>query len=203
MKKIVFLLMFVDFIFTFGSGLYGPIYAIFVNQVGGDILEAGIAWSIFMVVMGTLEIPFGKMADKYSKKLFLSLSYALASLAIFGYIFVSSVVQLFLLQILVGVAFAMGDPAWDSWFSEVIPRKERGFSFAAFHALSSYSQAIAAVVGGLMAQFIGFHFLFFVGGVIGIISVVMTLTLKEDGSRKIIWHRHRIFKKRYNRRLPD
>jgi MFS family permease len=201
MKKIVLLLIFVDIIFTFGAGLYGPIYAIFINQIGGDILEAGIAWSIFMIVMGTLEIPFGKLVDRYNKKLFLFISYALATLVIFAYIFISSVLELFILQIVVGIAFAIGDPAWEAWFSGAISRKERGFSFATFHALSSYSQAAAALIGGILAQFIGFKFLFIVGGIIGLMSVFLTLTLKEtDNKSKTIWHRHRLTRKRYHHR---
>jgi MFS family permease len=198
MKKIVMLLIFVDIVFTFGAGLYGPIYAIFVNQIGGDVLEAGIAWSIFMIVMGTLEIPFGKLADKSNKKFFLCLSYLLATLVIFGYIFVSNVLELFILQIVVGVAFAMGDPAWEAWFSGAISKKERGFSFATFHALSSYSQAGAAIAGGLLAQFIGFQFLFLVGGMVGLVSFALCLTLKEDDAKEnIIWHRHMVSSKRY------
>lgn len=197
MKKIVLLLIFVDIIFTFGAGLYGPIYAIFVNQIGGDILEAGMSWFIFMVVMGTLEIPFGKMADRYSKKMLLAVSYALATFVIFSYMFITNIFELFVLQVIVGVAFAIGDPAWEAWFAGVIQKNQRGFSFATFHALSSYSQAGAALAGGFLAQFLGFQVLFLVGGIVGLFSVILTLTLREEDNGNTIWHRHKSHRKRY------
>lgn len=200
MKKIILLLIFADIIFTFGAGLYGPIYAIFVEKIGGDILDAGIAWAIFLVVMATLEIPFGKLVDKYGKKIFLSLCYLISSIAIFGYMFTSNKIELFFLQFLIGVAFAMGDPAWDAWFSEIIPRKERGFDWALYHAFSGYGQGAAAIIGGILAQFINFQFLFFIGGSIAMISFFTTLCIYEEKIiERRIWHRHRAIKRRHHR----
>ncbi len=192
--------MLADVIFTFGAGLYGPIYAIFVERIGGDILDAGIAWAIFLMVMATLEIPFGKLIDRYGKRIFLAIAYLLASLVIFGYMFISNTIELFFLQILLGIAFAMGDPAWDAWFSDIIPKKESGFDWAVYHALSGYGQGLAALIGGALAKFIGFQFLFFVGGIIAIISFFTTLGLKEEKiTRRIVWHRHRAIKRRHHR----
>lgn len=192
--------MFADVIFTFGAGLYGPIYAIFVCQIGGDILDAGIAWAIFLMVMATLEIPFGKLIDKYGKKIFITVAYLLASVAIFGYMFISNTMQLFLLQVLIGIAFAMGDPAWDAWFSDIVPKKERGFDWALYHAFSGYGQGLAALIGGALAQFIGFQFLFFAGGAIAILSFFTVLVLKEEKiTERKVWHRHRAIKRRYHK----
>lgn len=35
-------------------GMLGPVYAIFVEEIGRDILDAGSAWSIYMFTMGVL-----------------------------------------------------------------------------------------------------------------------------------------------------
>lgn len=200
MNKAVLFLLLAEFVFTLGAGLYGPIYAIFVQKNGGDILDAGIAWALFLITMATLEIPIGKLLDRHNKKLFLAAGYLLASAAIFGYIFANNVWQLFLLQIVSGMAFALGDPAWDAWFSSVTPRKEKGFDWALYHASTGYGQGFSAIAGGLLAQFIGFQHLFLVGGAVAIFSFFITMLIKEKNfNRKTgrsILHRHRMIKRR-------
>jgi MFS family permease len=179
MNKTALLLLLTEFIFLLGSGLYGPIYAIFVQRVGGNILDAGIAWAIYLITMATLGLVFGKLIDKHGKKKFLAPAYLLAAISIFGYIFVSSTWQLFLIQLSMGIAVAMGDPAWDSWFSNAVPKKESAFHWSMFNAINGYGQGIGALVGGALAQFIGFQFMFLVAGIFGIISFFMILTIKE------------------------
>jgi MFS family permease len=200
MKNVVFLLILTDVVFTFGAGLYGPIYAIFVENIGGDILEAGIAWAIFLMVMGTMEIPFGRLIDRYGKKKFLALAYLIGALCIFAYMFVSNIYELFALQVMVGVAFAMGDPAWDAWFSEAISMRESGFNWALFHAFTSYSQGFAAIVGGAVAAFLGFNSLFIIGGTVAVVSFFSTLAIKEMGNGGTVLHhkhRHHMHKRRH------
>lgn len=45
-------------------GLLGPIYAIYVEKLGGDILAAAIAYTIYSIVYGILVIFLGRITDK-------------------------------------------------------------------------------------------------------------------------------------------
>lgn len=47
----------------FGEGLFGPLLAVFTEQVGGDILDISWAWAAYLIVYGVLSIVFGKLAD--------------------------------------------------------------------------------------------------------------------------------------------
>lgn len=179
MKREVQLLILAEVIFLFGSGLYGPIYAIFVGKIGGDILDAGAAYALFLISMATLEYPVGKMMDRYGKKYFLFAGYLLATAVIFGYMFVENVMQLFILQILMGIAFAIGDPSWDAWFSDIVPKKSSGFDWAAFHMAAGYGAGFSAIIGGAVAKYLGFSTLFFIGGLIAIFSAFTVLSIKE------------------------
>lgn len=205
MRLEIKLLLIAETLFVFGSGLYGPIYAIFVKNIGGDILDAGIAYAIFLIVMATMEYPIGRILDKYNKKYFLMPCYLLVALVIFGYIFVNSVMQLFLLQIIWGIAIAVGDPSWDSWFSDIISKKSSGFSWGMYHMLTGYSAGISALIGGIIGQFLGFSILFTIGGSFAIISFFIILFTKPEkfgtkSNKKIrIFHTYR--KHLYKRRI--
>ncbi len=197
MKKEIKFLILAEVIFVFGAGLYGPIYAIFVNNVGGDILDAGAAYAFFLIAMATLEYPVGKLMDRYGKKYFLAAGYLLATAVIFGYIFVNSIMELFILQILMGVAFAIGDPAWDAWFSNIVPKKKSGFDWAVFHMVSGYSAGISALIGGAIAKYLGFSILFFIGGIIAIFSFFTVLSIEEQTAGKRPRKKMKIFHRRH------
>lgn len=204
MNRNVKTLIFVETIFLFGFGLFGPIYAIFVEKIGGNILDVGIAYSIFLVCMATFELPMGKLADKYGRKLFLAFAYFLAGLTFLGYIFAENIYHIFFLQVLYGATLAIGDPAWDAWFSRSLDKAKESFEWALFHMSTGYAEAISALIGGAIAYFIGFKTLFFVSACLAVASGFITLKLKdfkiEDHTHHVL-HRRHLRKRRFTKKV--
>ena len=58
-------------LFIFAAGLFGPIYAVFVEDIGGDILTAGMSYSIFAIIAGVLTFLISRWEDhvKHKEKL--------------------------------------------------------------------------------------------------------------------------------------
>ena len=54
MNKNLKLLLLTASLFLFAGGLFGPIYAVFVEDIGGDLLTAGAAFGTFSIVVNTL-----------------------------------------------------------------------------------------------------------------------------------------------------
>ena len=94
------------------GGLFGPFYAVYVEDIGGDILIAGEAFAIFSISSGILIYFISKWGDhvKHTEKL-LVFSRALTALGFLGYVFVSDIRGLFIVQIILGAAVAIGIPA--------------------------------------------------------------------------------------------
>ena len=113
----------VESIWAFGSGLFLPIFAIFSEQVGGDITDAGIAAALFLFATSTIAWPVSIYLDRFNKKWFIVADYFLEGVVFLGYAFVTTKYQLFGLQILLGIANSIGDPAWESLFDNAIPKK--------------------------------------------------------------------------------
>ncbi|PIP24842.1 MAG: hypothetical protein COX34_02005 [Candidatus Nealsonbacteria bacterium CG23_combo_of_CG06-09_8_20_14_all_36_12] len=57
------ILLLTDGLFLLAAAMLGPIYAIFVEEIGGDILTAGTSFAIFALVMGTLILIIGRIED--------------------------------------------------------------------------------------------------------------------------------------------
>ena len=91
MKRGIALLLFADGWFNLALGMLGPIYALFVENIGGDLLDASIAYFIFMFTTGVVMYLIGLWEDRHDhKEKFVIGGYFLTSLGILLYYFVEN-----------------------------------------------------------------------------------------------------------------
>jgi MFS family permease len=60
MTRTARILLAASFLALFPLGLLGPIYAIFVKDIGGDVLEAGASFAIFSILSGIFIFLLGR-----------------------------------------------------------------------------------------------------------------------------------------------
>ena len=78
------------------GAMLGPIYAIFVERIGGDLMEAGIAGAIFALVAGLTTLWVGKISDKIREnELIVVVDYFIMGAAFLYYIFIDTVITAF------------------------------------------------------------------------------------------------------------
>lgn len=186
MHKQLKLFLTVNSFFVLATGMLGPIYAIFVQQVGGDILAAGTAWAIFMITSGIGILFMGKLQDKIKRdKPAILIGYALMSLAFLGYFFVSNVMQLFLLQVLLGISIVVLTPAYDSFYTKYLEKGKFASQWAAWEGIWYLVTGIAALIGAFLAEIFSFQTLFLVMFFTSLIGLFLSIQLKEKKDRKI------------------
>lgn len=161
-------------IWFFGEGMLGPLFAIFAEKVGGDILDITWAWATYLIVTGLLYIVVGRLINdkKYKEKVMVA-GYALNAFFTFGYLFVSSPLQLFFVQAGLGVAEAIGTPAWDGLYSKSMGEGHGTFAWGLATGQSQIVTGIAIVCGGLIVHYVSFHALFFTMGIIQVIATII------------------------------
>ena len=64
MKKALVLLIAASILGNIAGGLYEPVHAIFVQNIGGNTLNVGWASTIYFVATGFFIFCFGKLSDK-------------------------------------------------------------------------------------------------------------------------------------------
>lgn len=178
MKKTIRLLLIQNSFFEFGAGVFGPIYAIFVEKVGGNILDAGIAWAIFLISIGLFEMLVSKYIDSYKSKNILIATSTLYSIVIFSYIFVSNVYQLFILQLIAGIILAVDNPAWSSWYAKLQKDGKRGHDFALMYMSNNLARGFAVLIGAAIAQFFGFKVIFALSAVFVLLGALFIINSK-------------------------
>jgi MFS family permease len=157
----------------FGAGMLGPLFAVFAERIGGDILEISWAWATYLIVTGILVIFVGKISDeKISKERLMVVGYALNALFTFGYLLVSSPIHLFLVQAGLGVASALAMPTWESLYAKYEDKRHDGYEWGLAGGEGYILTGIAMVIGGLVVNYLSFKILFITMGTVQIIATV-------------------------------
>jgi len=96
MRKI---LLITDSFYILAGALIGPIYALFVEKIGGDLLDASGAFAVFMITAALVVflLAFWEDRSKHKKK-FVIAGYGIGIIGYAGYLFVNSASSLFVVQ---------------------------------------------------------------------------------------------------------
>lgn len=183
MHKILKTLITSSIFYNFAAGMLGPIYAIFVQEIGGSIIDASSAIAIYTAVIGVLILLFGRFEDKLDKKKVFIAGRAINVVGIAGYIFVSSPVDLFIVQGILGIAIAMMNPTFEALYSRGLRKGHEAFEWSIWEGSINIMFAIAAITGGLVASIFGFKTLFVFMTIMAFVSFVVATFV----TRRRIW----------------
>ena len=165
-------------IWYFGEGMLGPLFAIFSEKVGGDILDITWAWATYLVITGVFYIIVGRLLNnKEIKVKVMVFGYSLNALLTFGYLLVDSPFKLFLVQAGLGIAEALGTPAWDALYAKSLDSDLDSYAWGLSTGQSQIVTGIAFAVGGVITHFISFNALFITMGIIQIGAAIVTSQL--------------------------
>ena len=143
------------------AAMLGPIYALFVERVGGDLMDASIAGGIFAFVAGLTSLVSGKYSDKIKEnELIVVLGYSIMGVGFLLYFWVNSVIFLFVVQAIIGLGEAIYSPAFDAVYSKHLDGHKSGRQWGAWESMNYFTTAIGAVVGGSLVTLFGFQPLF-------------------------------------------
>lgn len=143
--------------------MFGPISAIFVEKIGGNLMDASVAGGIFALVAGLTTLVSGKYSDRFKEnELIVVLGYAIMGVGFILYIFVDSVIFLFIVQVIVGLGEAIYSPAFDAVYSKHLNRNKSGSQWGAWESVNYFTTAIGAIIGGGVVTLFGFQSLFLI-----------------------------------------
>ncbi|KKS28227.1 MAG: Inner membrane transport protein ydhC [Parcubacteria group bacterium GW2011_GWA2_43_11] len=149
-----FYLLVATLIANFADSLFGPLYAIYVQNIGGDILDVGNTMALSSIATGFLIIVFGKLSDHGRKELYVTLGLSISALGTLGYIFISTPFQLYLLQLVFALSTALLSAPFSALFAEHIDKNKAGLLWA----LEGGGSKIIFGLGLLLGTFITYRF---------------------------------------------
>ncbi len=143
--------------------MLGPIYAIFVEKVGGDLMDASIAGGIFALTAGLTTLISGKYSDSLKEsELIIVFGYSIIGMGFLLYFWVNSIIFLFIIQAIIGLGEAIYSPAFDATYSKHLDGKKSGRQWGAWESMNYFTTAFGAIAGGTLVTLFGFKTLFIV-----------------------------------------
>jgi MFS family permease len=155
-----------------GEGMLGPLFTIFAQRMGGDILDITGAWAAYLFAMGALTICSGFFSDRINKRKIMVLGYALNALFTFGYVLVDSPLKLFLVQIGLGLASALATPTYDALYAAHENKKQDGMAWGLADGMPHLVTGAAILIGGVVVSAYSFTVLFVVMGCVQIVATL-------------------------------
>ncbi len=186
MTKTVKILLVASSLWYFGEGLFGPLFAVFTEKVGGDLLDITWAWSAYLIVTGLMYFFVGRSLQnsKYQEEVMV-FGYALNTIFTFSYLMVNSVMTLFFVQIGLGIAESLSTPIWDSLFANDLEEKNNTALWGLATGHTHFVTGIAVAIGGLITYYISFHMLFIIMGVIQALATIIQARLLYSKKQRV------------------
>ena len=180
-----------DFFVNAGFSIFAPVFAVFVTkQINGGTLEVvGFAAAIVQIVKVSLEIPIARFLDKnhgeYDDFYSLILGSFLIAMVPFMYLIATEVKHLYFIATLYGAGIAFVVPPWYAIFSRHLDKLNESFEWSLDSVAIGIAGAGAAAIGGILAQRIGFNFVFVIGGIFAIFGGLNQIKIYKDLKKKV------------------
>lgn len=181
MHNIIRTLLIATFIANFAEGLYTPVYAAYVEELGGNVVDAGLSWSITLIVFGGLAIILSRAQAHSNNKLwYLVIGYLLSALSSALFAVARSPEMLYLVQFIRGFSWAMVSPVWDSFFSKYVDKRRATLEWGYYEGGWSIAMGVGSAVGGILLAFSSFQTLFFASFLLNVFSALIVFLYRRE-----------------------
>jgi MFS family permease len=153
------------------------------NLVDGTIFSAGLASAIFLITKSLIQLPFSKHVDKYddlNDMKWLIIGTVFVAIVPFVYIFSINIYWIYVAQFLYGIGSGLAYPAWLGLWSTRMDKKKESFEWSLYSTTVCIGSAIAAAVGGAIAQYVGFVTTFVIVGVLSLFGCFILIYLRSS-----------------------
>ena len=169
---------------------FGSVLIPFFEDYGGlNFAQTMILESIFMGGIFLMEIPTGTIADKYSRKLSLNLSFVVNIIAVGVYVIKPSFWFFALGEIIWAVAIALHSGAYDALlYDTLVEIGEEETSqkhYARMHSMGLIAMSLGSISGGFIAKYFGLRATMVYSAVPLMITFLLSLRLKEPETHNL------------------
>ncbi|MDH7499315.1 MAG: MFS transporter [candidate division NC10 bacterium] len=164
--------------------IYMPILTPYARHISGPLQAAGLVMGAYGLSQILLRIPLGVWSDRLRRrKPFLLLGFLFDALANLGLLFSSNARMLFFSVLTAGAAASMWVP-FTVLFSSYFPLSQMAHSLSLLIGASRLAQITANYAGGQIAEVWGWTAPFWVGSVLALLGLSLTLGISEVRPQK-------------------
>lgn len=162
-NKALTILSITNIIFVLGASMFPPIFALFVQRIGGGVLAASTIWATFAVMTGFFMLFLSRFGDRVKEKEYLiAVGYLFRFAGWLGYFFAGFLWQLYVLQIILALGEALGTPAFSAVYSEHLNKGRYIRQWGVWNSLNFFIVGVSSLLGGIIVAQFNFKILFLI-----------------------------------------
>jgi len=146
------------------------------NEFSVSILLLGWIPTAFILANAALVLPFGRLADIHGRKKVFTMGFIIYTLASFLAVFSNSGIVLIFFSFMQGVGCAMIFATGIALLISIFPQKKRGQVLGISTAAVYIGLFLGPILGGFLAQNLGWRSIFFINVPIGLFALTLIMT---------------------------
>jgi MFS family permease len=134
------------------QGMLTPLLPLYFTSVGATPDKVGYISTMFFIALAIGEFSWGALSDRIGVRIPLTVATAIASIAVTGFLFTTSLPALYALNFLRGLGISAIFPLSRGNIGASVPAKDRGTFMAAYITLQATGRTIGTFFGGLVGN---------------------------------------------------
>ena len=176
-RKYLFLILTLSFLVNFDSTVAIPIIALYAKELGASIILIGLIVGVYSMVHIPSNIFFGRLVDKLGRKRLITIGVFLDGISMLLYFLANNPIFLLFARVIHGIGGGFGGPATMAYLSDATSKERSGRVMALYGISIGFANLIGFMLGGMVAQIIGFSNLFLIIGILLIIMAFLSFGL--------------------------
>ncbi len=176
-RKYIFLILTLSFLVNFDSTVAIPIIALYAKELGASIILIGLIVGVYSMVHIPSNIFFGRLVDKLGRKHLITIGVFLDGLSMLLYFLANNPIFLLFARVIHGIGGGFGGPATMAYLSDATSKERSGRVMALYGISIGFANLIGFMLGGMVAQIIGFSNLFLIIGILLLIMAFLSFGL--------------------------
>ena len=163
-------------VFVFAGAMLVPLYALFAESVGADMLTISVLAATMLIskVLATISIRW--LGDSVAEtEYLLILGFLLRALGWLVLLFFPIVFGLFVAQIIIGFGDGVGSPTFRAIFATHLDSGTEVRRYSEWELILATAGAVGAIVGGYIVTMFGFSTLLVFMSALALVSIVTVL----------------------------
>lgn len=178
MNKSLKLLLTINSIFVLAGNLLGPLYAVFIEGLGGSIAVVSGTWSVMLLTTTLVNFVLIRYGDRVKEhEYFLITGFVFRAIAWIGFVYAHNLTTIIALQVIIGLGEAVGSTGFDAIMAEHLDKSGHIRDYAVWKTISNVLAAIATLIGGFVVTWYGFSPMFIFMGIVALSCAIFTYLL--------------------------
>lgn len=162
-NPVVKFLIISDILVVGATAMLAPLFALYIESFiqDGSAIVVSVSMGVFLISRSLLQIPIATFIDKVKGEkddfILMFIFSILMSLTPLLYLIISTPMQLYFVQAILGLFTAITYPSYMAIFTRHVDKNKEGTEWGIYYTMIDLGSAALAVIGGYLVEDFGFN----------------------------------------------